>query len=483
MPLLNRKILCLDIGSSAIKWMVFDGKRRLLYDWGISETPEGWVKGGRIIEQCGVAQRINEVLRSSGGKPSGVLVSFFCPEMIIRTVMLPKLDPKELERVVKFEVEHLLSQGAEKYVTDYRVLGEVLQQGSVQVKVLIAAVPSEIVKGYLGLFKRLSLKPLALDFHGNCISRTVGLINKDSKGERQLVVDIGASTAAITIVERESPVFTRLIYISDTEQLFKDVCHSVEFFRTRSGSSIDSIVMAGGSSHLKELGSRLSSVLGIRVVSLSAELQPVFKGEFPREQAETFANVLGLALGDRKNKDRDINLLPEEYRDTREKRRAKGTKLAAAILAGTTAAGAILLPLYYIDGLKSRSAVIRDEAAGRETIMEYIENMEDLRREMELRKNVYEMLKSRRREWSFMLDEIGRSVPNKVLLVSVSFVYPDVIKIIGEAPDYAAVARLAVILGQIEDIIAAEPVSIAASRKGTFDFELRCLLRGEADAY
>ena len=241
--------------------------------------------------------------------------------------------------------------------------------------------------------------------------------------------------------------------------------------------------MAGGSSHLKELGSRLSSVLGIRVVSLSAELQPVFKGEFPREKAETFANVLGLALGDRKNKDRDINLLPEKYRDTREKRRAKGTKLAAAVLAGTTAAGAILLPLYYIDGLKSRSAVIRDEAAGWETIMEYIENMEDLRREMELRKNVYEMLKSQRREWSFMLDEIGRSVPDKVLLVSVSFVYPDGIKIIGEAPDYAAVARLAVILGQIEDIIAAEPVSIAASRKGTFDFELRCLLRGEADAY
>jgi Tfp pilus assembly PilM family ATPase/Tfp pilus assembly protein PilN len=483
MPLFNRKILCLDIGSSAIKWMLFNERKRFLYDWGISEIPRGWVKSGRIIEQCGVAQKINEILRSSGGKPSGVLVSLFCPEMIIRTVMLPKLDPKELESVIKFEVEHLLPQGAEKYVADYKVLGEVLQQGTVQVKVLIAAVPSEIVKGYLALFKRLSLKPLALDFHGSCISRTVGLIKKGAKGERQLVVDIGASNAAITIVENDAPVFTRLIHISNNEHLFKDVCHSIEFFKTRSGSSIDSIIMVGGSSHLKELGSRLSSVLGIREVALSAELQPDFKGEFPCEQAEAFANVLGLALGDRKKIDRDINLLPEEYRDTRKKRRAKGAKVAAVILAGTTAAGAILLPLYYIDGLKSRSTVIRDEAAGWETIMEYRENMEALRRELELRKNAVEMLKSRRREWSSMLDKISCSIPNTVFLVSVSFAYPDVLKITGEATDYAAVARLAVKLGQIEDIVAAEPVSIAASRKGTFDFELRCLLRSEADEY
>ncbi len=473
----------MDIGSSTIKWMLVDGKKRFLYDRGITGIPRGWVKGGRIIEQCSIAQKINEILKSSGGKPSGVLVSLSCPEMIIRTVTLPKMDSKEMKSVVKFEAEQLLPQGADKYITDFKILGEIMQQGTVQVRVLIAAVPSEIVKEYLELIKRSGLKPLALDFHGNCISKTIGLIKKDSKGERQLVVDAGASTATITIVENETPVFTRFIHISSTEQLLKDVCHSVEFFKTRSGSSIDTIILAGGSSHLKDLGSRLSSGLGLKEVSLSAELQPVFKGGFPCEQAEAFANVLGLALGVRKNKDKDINLLPDEYRDTWEKRRAKRAKVAAAVLAVTAAAGAILLPLYYIDGLKSKNIVIGGEAAGWETIMEYRESMEALRRELELRKNVVELLKSRRREWSVALDKIGRSVPNTVLIVSVSFVYPDVLRIIGEAPDYATVARLAVKLGQIEDIIAAEPVSISASREGTFDFELRCLLRSEADEY
>ena len=483
MPLSNREMLCMDIGSSAIKWMLFNGKKCFLHDWGIAEIPKGWVKSGRIIDKYGVAKKISGILRSSGVKPSGVLVSFFCPEMIIRTVMLPKLDPKELESVIKFEVEQLLPQGADKYVTDYKILGEVLQQGTVQAKVLIAAVPLEIVKEYLELFKRLRLKLLVLDFHGNCISRTVGLIKNASKGERQMVVDAGASTATITVVENGAPVFTRLIHISNTEQLLKDVCHSVEFFKSRSGNSIDSIIMAGGSSHLEDLGNRLAYGLGLKKVKISPELQPVFKGGFPSESAEAFANVIGLALGDKKNRNKDINLLPEEYRDTWKKRRAKGAKLAAAVLAVTTAAGAILLPLYYIDGLRSRNTVIRNEAADWETVMKYRENMEELRRELEARKNVVEMLKSQRREWSVTIDKISRSVPDTVLLVSISFVYPDVLRIIGEAPDYATVARLAVKLGQIEGIVTAEPVSIASSGKGTFDFEIRCLLRSEADEH
>lgn len=123
------------------------------------------------------------------------------------------------------------------------------------------------------------------------------------------------------------------------------------------------------------------------------------------------------------------------------------------------------------------------EAAGWETIMEYRENMEGLRRGLEVRKNVVGMLKSQRRKWSAVLDRIGRSVPDTVLLVSINYTYPGVLKIIGEAPDYATVARLAVKLEQIEDIVTAEPVSIAASGKGAYDFELRCLLRGEANEY
>ena len=137
--------------------------------------------------------------------------------------------------------------------------------------------------------------------------------------------------------------------------------------------------------------------------------------------------------------------------------------------------------MYYIDGLKSRCTVIRDEAAGWETIMEYRENMEALRRELELRKNAVEMLKSRRREWSSMLDKINCSIPNTVLLVSVSFAYPDVLKITGEATDYAAVARLAVKLGQIEDIVAAGAGEHCCFEERTLT--LSYALRSEADEY
>ncbi|HZX45882.1 MAG TPA: pilus assembly protein PilM, partial [Clostridia bacterium] len=345
MPVLKRKVIGLDIGSSSIKWVLYSsGKRPDIYDWGICEIPAGWVRDGRILDTAGIALSINGILKGLKGRVSWVALSLSCPEMIIRTVYLPRLVPRELRSAVKYEIEQLMSSVAGQYVSDYMVLGEELREGSVQQKVLIAALPLSIVEKYTKLFRGLNLKPLVFDFHGNCVSRLVGILKNISKGERHLVLDSGASTTTITFVENGAPVFTRILQKGGdgatqySEQLFKDIYRSVEFYRSRSGSGLDSVITVGGGSYLKDFGTLIASKLELREVSIADTLPYLAGGRFLPEQAAEYANVLGLALGEAKDRNKSINLLPGDYRDISKKRRAKRIKVLAGILAGAIAA-------------------------------------------------------------------------------------------------------------------------------------------------
>lgn len=486
MPVLRNRVLGLDIGSESIKWVLYSGgKRYVLYDWGISNISAGWVRDGRMVDTAGIASKINGILKGIKGKVSRVSLSLFCPEMIIRTIYLPKLVQKELDRVVKYEIEQLIPSGTGGYTSDYMVLGEEMREGAVQQKVLIAALPSAIVGEYMDLFWDLNLKPQVFDFHGNSVSRVVNMLKNSNKGERQLVVDAGASTTTITFVENGAPVFTRLLQKGGdgatqySEQLFKDIYRSVEFYRSRSGSGLDSVITVGGGSYLKDFGTLIASKLELREVSIADTLPYLAGGRFLPEQAAEYANVLGLALGYGKTGTKGLNLLPGDYLDTRKKRRAKTVKVLAGLLLGALATVALILPLHYRDSMESISAGIQSEIDGWSSVMEYRQTEEAMKRMLAEREEMVSLLRSMGMEWSAIFTEIGKYTPYGVRLETVSYTKDGTIEIHGFAPDYNSVARFVVGLRSVQEIKDAEPVSIIHSKDETCSFEVRCRVGGE----
>lgn len=531
MPVLNKKILGLDIGSSSIKWILYGkrGNKLILYDWGISKMPAGWVRDGRMINSNGIASNVSDILKGLRSKVSKVSLSLSCPEMIIRTVYLPKLVPKEMEAVVKYEIEQLIPAGAGEYIADYRILGEEVREGAVQISLLIAAMPSAIVGEYMELFKTLHLKPQFFDFHGNSASRLVNVLKSSQKGDRQLVVDTGASNTTITIVENGAPVFTRLLHnggdevtrsiantfnltLEDAEkqkkthgvvysegqkpedgfaqevarsimptmqQLLKDIYRSVEFYRSRSSCDLDSVVIVGGGSRLKGFGGYIASNLGLNEVTINNELPLLNKARLSPGQAAVLANVLGLALRDRRGYKKDINLLPEGYRNIKKIRRAKRTKLAAGLLISAIAAGAIILPLYYRDSVKSMRTGILHEMDAWSSVMEYRKAKDDLEKLLAEREEIAQDLRSLGKEWSSLLLEIGEKSPAGIRLESISFSEGRTLTIYGTAPDYKTVAQLVVNLKRIEGIEIADPVSIVHTEDAALSFEAMCFVGGE----
>ncbi|MBA1336996.1 MAG: hypothetical protein HPY66_3432 [Firmicutes bacterium] len=340
-------MLGLDIGSSNIKWIVYGGscKTPVIHNWGMVKTPQDSLRDGRIIDKHGLLEKIKEVLASGEKKISKASITLSCPEMIIRTLELPKMNFREMDSVINYEAEQFIPVNAGEYISDYRIIGEVERDGARLNRVLLAAVPSGIVQGYVELLEGLGVKPGAVDFHGNSAARLLSRYPSVSSDGSFAILDLGASTTTISITEKGIPMFTRVVQngseeitrsiansfnlsIEDGEKykilhgrvlnegeepqegmvrdmlegvmpvveyLISDVYRSIEFYKTRTGSQINSMALIGGGSYLPGLGEYLSSHLSLEYRRIEGELPLKIKNGFDNDQLLFYANVLGLA--------------------------------------------------------------------------------------------------------------------------------------------------------------------------------------------
>jgi type IV pilus assembly protein PilM len=499
MPVFRNRVLALDIGSRRIKWLLYHtaGKRMVVIERGIKEIPPGWVKNGRLTDTEGVSTKLKEILEDIKGKVTKVSLSLACPEMIVRTVELPELSPKELKNAVRYEVGQLIPTGAGEYISDYSILEYIKRDGARYVRILLAVMPVSIMGEYSALFKGLGLTPHLFDFNGNCASRVINLMYHTKADKNVAVVDIGAALTTITIIEDGNPVFTRFVRFQNSseensgpenmqsimppvEQLLKDVYRTIEFYKSISKKTIDSIVLAGGGSCRKGISDYLAQGLGIKSIRMEAQQLPVsFNADFSSKHLAEFINVLGLAVTQANGKRKTLNLLPEKYRSA--ERKVKTAKAMAVILAVVVLTGSLVLPFFYVEKIKREATDLQNMLDRKDTITEYQNKREELAGLASERRRLVNMLETAGKDWPRIFVEIGRQTPGGIVLASMDYRDPEGLTITGEAADFRTAALFAVNLQRLDEISSAEPLSISLSENNTCLFEIRCIVGGEAD--
>lgn len=305
---LNGRTLGLDIGSGNIKWIVFGGNciRPVIYNWGMIKTPPGSLRDGRIVDPNGLRKSMDEVLDNSGMKISRASITLSCPEMIIRTLDLPRMQPVEMDGAVRYEAEQYIPVNAEEYIIDYRVIDEQERDGARLTRVLMAAIPSGIVQGYVQLLESLNIKPGVVDFHGNSAARFLSRCHTLNGDGGCVILDIGASSATVSISENGIPLFTRVIQCGGREiyptaadtfsvSIEDDVYRSIEFYRTKTHSRVSLVTLIGGGSYPEGLSDYFCSRLNLEYGKIDGALPLSFEKTFDSDQLLFYANVLGLA--------------------------------------------------------------------------------------------------------------------------------------------------------------------------------------------
>ena len=371
MSIFNKEesFLGIDLGSANIKVVELKSEhgRPRLITYGFVEQSTDLVKTSshEMIDRIVVLLKaVLEKSRSSSNKTVAALPSF----SVFSSIMsLPQMSKKDLSQAVHWEAKKFVPFPIEEMVIDWKVLPELAPQplpkagapqtattseggGAVHgkeegkggsanmLRVLLTAAPKTLVERYIELFKKAGLELIGLETESFALERA--LVGNDPNPI--MIVDVGALTSDIMIVERGIPILNRSVDVGGititkaiagslgvdvkrAEQFKRDVGFMVQgeggipktiessispiineikycfdLYRSHEGAThVVKIILTGGSAFLPELTDYLSRLLSIKVfvgdpwarVIYPADLRPALEELGPR-----FSVAVGLAM-------------------------------------------------------------------------------------------------------------------------------------------------------------------------------------------
>lgn len=220
----SNQALSIDIGSYCTKFVVGKQKQgKVIIEQAFSvPTPLESYKDGKISNVQSLFKNLSQALQNQKVKVKSVMCTIESTAIIYRELFLPISKPKVLNQMLKIEVQQNLPIELEQYIIQGRILEKIQEESTFKYRVLVAAVPKNIVKSYIQLLELLSLKPIAIDLHSNGISKLVKNSNTINdqvmiQNKTIAIIDIGYSMMNVVILENGIFRFNRLLPIGSQE--------------------------------------------------------------------------------------------------------------------------------------------------------------------------------------------------------------------------------------------------------------------------
>ncbi|WP_053957098.1 type IV pilus assembly protein PilM [Inediibacterium massiliense] len=216
--MLKKQIISIDIGRMTTKIVI--GKVHKEYIWIQNQfmisTPSDSYENGYIKNISSLQEIIQSVLSENKIKTKHVICTVQSSTAIVREMTLPHAKESDLDAMIYFEIEKYIPVKLDQYVVEYKILETFKEEDIEKQRILVVALPKKIIERYLELIQSLQLKPIALDLHFNGIMKAFEeevLINEENGhlAKTLAFIDIGHETIDITIIERGTFKFNRLI--------------------------------------------------------------------------------------------------------------------------------------------------------------------------------------------------------------------------------------------------------------------------------
>jgi type IV pilus assembly protein PilM len=338
----QKSCLGVDIGSFGIKIVELKneaGKARLS-SYGFSEAKTVEDKDARKNDIDYMAALINKILADSGmtsREAVAALPTFSVFSSIINLSNVSNLSQKDLESAVYWEAKKVIPLPLEEMKLYWQEIEDSGPKDNK--KIFLTGAPKVLVNRYIEIFKKAQINLLSLETETHSLARA--LLGNDKS--TVMIVEIGANTTDIAIVDASIPVLSRSIDIGgltitkaisnnlnigmERAEQFKydlgisslsfensvipktiaetitpiinEIKYSLNLFENKNSKQVEKIIMSGGSSLLIDFTAYLSKILDKKVivgdpwarVSCPLELKPTLDELGPR-----MSIAIGLAL-------------------------------------------------------------------------------------------------------------------------------------------------------------------------------------------
>lgn len=333
----------LDIGSGSIKMadVALRGDKLFLKRMAIADVPEHTFEDGSIADEDLLVEALQRMADKNGFAGSQVATALGGRVLFIREVVFPRMSDKELREAIRWDLEKYVPFSAEQLYFDFWVVGPGATE--VEARVLLVAVPKDVVDSLIRVVSRAGLKLVAIDIEPLAVQRTLPAIADC------MLIDSGASVSQVTLFQKGSPVFTRNIPIggnrftetvmegmeigrSEAEmikqgtraqleepsgvsgpevltgqidrlvgELAGEVRRTLEYYQVQNRSvTISSVFITGGGAKMDQLPEKLSAILELPVhlhdPLVGMEMPASFNRQYLRGMGPQMAVAIGLAM-------------------------------------------------------------------------------------------------------------------------------------------------------------------------------------------
>lgn len=466
----SQPLVGIDISSTAVKVVQIGstGDRYRIEHYAIEPIQPGWVDDKVIAEPEQVASVIEKALKSARIKTRSAVVAVAGTGVITKIIQVPGvlgMPEHELQDQVELEAANHIPFPVEEVRMDFHVIGQSQTEGVLNV--LLVAVRNDTANVVQETAEMAGLTVEVMDVKSLALETAYNVVAEELKiPEDDLVAmfDIGASVITLNVMHQGNSIFQRQQPF-DTKaletELRRQMGYSQEdalaqlrsaefpagfeesvldpfrdslvqslgrllqyFYSATEFNAIHKILLSGGGASTHGLPEALDERLGIpsSVANplASMALGSGVKGQDLATDAPSLFLATGLAL--RKfDKSQRINLMPWREKRRQERNRAFASLVGmAALVAVALLAGGWLIRAGQIEVQESRNNKLTQEIDLMKSRVAEIQDLEIKRERLLGRKQVIEELQSNRSHMVHLFDQLVRTVPEGIMLVSVN---------------------------------------------------------------
>jgi len=215
---LSKKYIGIDIGTYNIKIADINVTKDMviLDNPVIVKTPKYFIQGGRIADKEEFVALIKGALAGRKLKSRKALVILNDTVVITRDMEMPVASPKELEQMVKIDASEYLSGDVNDYTIRHRVLIPSKRNPKNLNYIMMASIKNDLSTDVYETLCKAGLKPAAIDVSINSMIKYLKQFwNEFSKKNQEVetiaLIDFGAMSAKLVILQDGSPVFQQVM--------------------------------------------------------------------------------------------------------------------------------------------------------------------------------------------------------------------------------------------------------------------------------
>ena len=303
----KESFLGIDVGASSVKIVELknEGGRAKLFNYGFSENKKSEVKNDWKVDAERTAIIINKIWEKAEMNSRNVVAALPTFSVFSSIINLANVDKKDIAGAVHWEAKKVIPLPLDEMILDWKIV-EDNNKNSKNIKIFLTGAPRILVKKYIEIFKKAKFNLLSLETETFSLVRS--LLGNDKSAI--MIVEVGANTTDISIVDKSIPVFSRSIdiggltitkaignnlnigmeraeqfkydlgfgssnsqvdiipkTISETiSPIINEIKYAMNLFQGKNEMQIEKIILSGGSALLINFSAYLSKIIDKKVI-------------------------------------------------------------------------------------------------------------------------------------------------------------------------------------------------------------------------